>query len=198
MAGGSHSADIDHERAINRLAPTTFGRRRSVHGIRCCACAGRAIRREIVETLHISSRPPPTPATDPPSSASPPTSNWCLALRQRITRPSHGQLDKPASLHSNGGAQRPSHKKNNREKHMPTILGAGEHATWWKTLQNCRRLEPPSRLGRGRQQGPLFIFNRGAHPWSCSTARAISSPGASPCSTAHGLHIDADDNLLHR
>jgi DNA-binding beta-propeller fold protein YncE len=83
---------------------------------------------------------------------------------------------------------------------MPTILGSGEHRyrvveNWAKLPDGCNLTDVASVAVDSRDR--VYVFNRGAHPMVVLDREGhfITSWGEGLFSRAHGLHIDADDNL---
>jgi len=82
---------------------------------------------------------------------------------------------------------------------MTVTLGSGEHR--YRVVENWRAarwLEPDRcRLGAVDSKDRVYLFNRGAHPMVVldRDGNFITSWGEGLFSRAHGLHIDADDNL---
>jgi hypothetical protein len=83
---------------------------------------------------------------------------------------------------------------------MPTILGSGEHR--YRVVENWARLPDGWNLTDVASvavdsKDRVYVFNRGAHPMVVldRAGNFITSWGEGLFSRAHGLHIDADDNL---
>jgi hypothetical protein len=83
---------------------------------------------------------------------------------------------------------------------MPTILGSGEHR--YRVLENWAKLPEGWNLTDVASvavdsKDRIYVFNRGAHPMVVLDREGnfIRSWGEGLFSRAHGLHIDADDNL---
>ena len=84
--------------------------------------------------------------------------------------------------------------------HMPTILGSGEHRyrvveNWAKLPQGWTLTDVASVAVDSKDR--IYVFNRGAHPMVVfdRAGNFIKSWGEGLFHRAHGLHIDADDNL---
>ena len=83
---------------------------------------------------------------------------------------------------------------------MPTILGSGEHryrvAENWAKLPTGWSLTDVASVAVDSKDR-VYVFNRGAHPMVVldRTGNFITSFGEGLFNRAHGLHIDADDNL---
>ena len=83
---------------------------------------------------------------------------------------------------------------------MSTILGAGEHS--YRVVQNWAQLPQGFALTDVASVGVdskdnVYAFNRGAHPMMVfdRDGNFLRSFGEGLFKRAHGLHIDADDNL---
>ena len=83
---------------------------------------------------------------------------------------------------------------------MPTILGSGEHRyrvveNWAKLPQGWTLSDVASVAVDSKDR--IYVFNRGAHPMIVldRAGNFIKSWGEGLFRRAHGLHIDADDNL---
>ena len=83
---------------------------------------------------------------------------------------------------------------------MPTILGSGDHR--YRVVENFAQLPDGWSLTDVASvavdsKDRLYVFNRGAHPMVVldRDGNFITSWGEGLFSRAHGLHIDADDNL---
>src|SRR4030081_34144 len=83
---------------------------------------------------------------------------------------------------------------------MPTILGSGEHRyrvgeNWAKPPGGCNLTDVASVAVDSKDR--IYAFNRGAHPMVVLDREGnfITSWGEGLFRRAHGLHIDADDNL---
>ena len=83
---------------------------------------------------------------------------------------------------------------------MPTILGSGEHRyrvveSWAKLPEGWNLSDVASVAVDSKDR--IYVFNRGAHPMVVldRSGNFIKSWGEGLFSRAHGLHIDADDNL---
>ena len=83
---------------------------------------------------------------------------------------------------------------------MPTILGSGEHR--YRVVENWAKLPDGWNLTDVASvavdsKDRIYVFNRGAHPMVVLDREGhfITSWGEGLFSRAHGLHIDADDNL---
>jgi DNA-binding beta-propeller fold protein YncE len=83
---------------------------------------------------------------------------------------------------------------------MSTILGAGEHS--YRVVQNWAQLPQGVALTDVASVGVdskdnVYAFNRGAHPMMVfdRDGNFLRSFGEGLFKRAHGLHIDADDNL---
>lgn len=83
---------------------------------------------------------------------------------------------------------------------MPAILGAGEHR--YRVVENFAKLPDGWRLTDVASvavdsKDRVYAFNRGAHPMVVLDREGnfLRSWGEGLFSRAHGLHIDADDNL---
>src|SRR5438067_3822978 len=90
--------------------------------------------------------------------------------------------------------------RNDGEKSMPTILGTGEHQ--YRVVENWAKL--PKRWSLTDvasvavdSKDRVYAFNRGAHPMVVldRDGNFITSWGEGLFARAHGLHIDAEDNL---
>ena len=86
------------------------------------------------------------------------------------------------------------------EKRMPTILGSGEHR--YRVVENWAKLPDGWSLTDVASvavdsKDRIYVFNRGAHPMVVldRDGNFIRSWGEGLFNRAHGLHIDADDNL---
>jgi DNA-binding beta-propeller fold protein YncE len=83
---------------------------------------------------------------------------------------------------------------------MPTILGSGEHR--YRVVENWAKLPPGWTLTDVASvavdsKDCIYVFNRGAHPMIVldRAGNFVKSWGEGLFHRAHGLHIDADDNL---
>jgi DNA-binding beta-propeller fold protein YncE len=83
---------------------------------------------------------------------------------------------------------------------MPTILGSDEHR--YRVMENWAKLPDGWNLTDVASvavdsKDRVYVFNRGAHPMVVldRLGNFITSWGEGLFSRAHGLHIDADDNL---
>ena len=83
---------------------------------------------------------------------------------------------------------------------MPTILGSGEHR--YRVVENWAKLPDGWKLTDVASvavdsKDRIYVFNRGAHPMVVLDREGnfLKSWGEGLFSRAHGLHIDADDNL---
>ena len=83
---------------------------------------------------------------------------------------------------------------------MKNILGAGEHR--YRVVENWAKLPDGWQLTDVASVGVdskdrVYVFNRGEHPMIVfdRDGNFIKSWGEGLFSRAHGLHIDADDNL---
>ena len=83
---------------------------------------------------------------------------------------------------------------------MPTILGSGEHRyrvveNWAKLPEGWSLTDVASVAVDSKDR--IYVFNRGAHPMVVldRDGNFITSWGEGLFNRAHGLHIDADDNL---
>ena len=83
---------------------------------------------------------------------------------------------------------------------MSTILGSGEHR--YRVVENWAKLPPGWNLTDVASvavdsNDRIYVFNRGAHPMVVLDREGnfITSWGEGLFNRAHGLHIDADDNL---
>jgi hypothetical protein len=83
---------------------------------------------------------------------------------------------------------------------MPTILGSGEHR--YRVVENWAKLPEGWNLADVASvavdsKDRIYVFNRGLHPMVVLDREGnfISSWGEGLFSRAHGLHIDAEDNL---
>ena len=83
---------------------------------------------------------------------------------------------------------------------MPTILGSGEHR--YRVVENWAKLPDGWSLTDVASvavdsKDRIYVFNRGAHPMVVLDREGnfITSWGEGLFNRAHGLHIDADDNL---
>src|SRR4051812_9726547 len=138
----------------------------------------------------LASRPRPTPAIrSAPSSASGPISNWYVwrsasaSSRQRIS-----------------GANSARPESETRENFMSAILGSGDHR--YRVVENFAKLPTGWSLTDVASvavdsKDRLYVFNRGAHPMVVldRDGNFLRSWGEGLFNRAHGLHIDADDNL---
>ena len=86
------------------------------------------------------------------------------------------------------------------ETHMKNILGAGEHR--YRVVENWAKLPDGWQLTDAASvavdsKDRIYVFNRGEHPMIVldRDGNFIRSFGEGLFSRAHGLHIDADDNL---
>src|SRR5437899_736513 len=83
---------------------------------------------------------------------------------------------------------------------MPAILGSGEHR--YRVVENFAKLPDGWSLTDAASvavdsKDRIYVFNRGAHPMVVLDREGnfITSWGEGLFNRAHGLHIDADDNL---
>src|SRR6266566_831170 len=83
---------------------------------------------------------------------------------------------------------------------MPTILGSDEHR--YRVMENWAKLPDGWNLTDVASvavdsKDRVYVFNRGAHPMVVldRLGNFITSWGEGLFNRAHGLHIDADDNL---
>ena len=83
---------------------------------------------------------------------------------------------------------------------MPTILGSGEHRyrvveNWAKLPEGWKLTDVASVAVDSKDR--IYVFNRGDHPMVVldRDGNFITSWGEGLFRRAHGLHIDADDNL---
>src|SRR5712672_4343816 len=83
---------------------------------------------------------------------------------------------------------------------MPTILGSDEHR--YRVMENWAKLPDGWNLTDVASvavdsKDRVYVFNRGAHPMVVldRAGNFIKSWGEGLFSRAHGLHVDADDNL---
>src|SRR5437899_9535540 len=83
---------------------------------------------------------------------------------------------------------------------MPTILGSGEHR--YRVVENFAKLPEGWELTDVASvavdsKDRVYVFNRGAHPMVVLDREGnfITSWGEGLFARAHGLYIDADDNL---
>ena len=83
---------------------------------------------------------------------------------------------------------------------MPTILGSGEHR--YRVVENWAKLPDGWSLTDVASvavdsKDRIYVFNRGEHPMVVLDREGnfITSWGEGLFNRAHGLHIDADDNL---
>ena len=83
---------------------------------------------------------------------------------------------------------------------MPTILGSGDHR--YRVVENFAKLPAGCDLTDVASvavdsKDRIYVFNRGAHPMVVLDREGnfITSWGEGLFNRAHGLHIDADDNL---
>src|SRR5450432_2375850 len=83
---------------------------------------------------------------------------------------------------------------------MPTILGSGAHR--YRVVENWAKLPDGWNLTDVASvavdsKDRVYVFNRGAHPMVVldRAGNFITSWGEGLFKRAHGLHIDADDNL---
>ena len=82
---------------------------------------------------------------------------------------------------------------------MPTILGSGEHRyraeNWAKMPEGWNLTDVASVAVDSKDR--VYVFNRGAHPMVVldRDGNFIKNWGEGLFKRAHGLHIDADDNL---
>src|SRR5579883_3173925 len=83
---------------------------------------------------------------------------------------------------------------------MPTILGSGEHryrvVEGWARLPDGWELTDVASVAVDSRDR-VYVFNRGAHPMIVFDREGnfLKSWGEGLFSRAHGLHLDADDNL---
>ena len=83
---------------------------------------------------------------------------------------------------------------------MPTILGSGEHryrvVEGWAKLPDGWELTDVASVAVDSKDR-VYVFNRGAHPMIVFDREGnfLRSWGEGLFSRAHGLHLDADDNL---
>jgi sugar lactone lactonase YvrE len=87
-----------------------------------------------------------------------------------------------------------------REKNMKAILGTGEHR--YRVVENWAKLPDGWKLTDVASVGVdskdrIYVFNRGEHPVIVfdRDGNFVRSFGEGLFTRAHGLHIDADDNL---
>jgi len=83
---------------------------------------------------------------------------------------------------------------------MPAILGTGEHR--YRVVENFAKLPDGWQLTDVASvavdsKDRIYVFNRGAHPVVVldRSGKFITSWGEGLFNRAHGMHIDADDNL---
>ena len=83
---------------------------------------------------------------------------------------------------------------------MPTILGSGEHRyrvveNWAKLPEGWKLTDVASVAVDSKDR--VYVFNRGEHPMMVfdRDGNFLTSWGEGLFNRAHGLHIDADDNL---
>ena len=83
---------------------------------------------------------------------------------------------------------------------MPAILGTGDHR--YRVVENWAKLPDGWNLTdvgavAVDSKDRIYVFNRGAHPMLVldRDGNFITSWGESLFNRAHGLHIDAEDNL---
>ena len=83
---------------------------------------------------------------------------------------------------------------------MPTILGSGEHR--YRVVENWAKLPEGWNLTDAASvavdsKDRIYVFNRGEHPMVVFDREGnfLRSWGEGLFARAHGLHIDADDNL---
>ena len=83
---------------------------------------------------------------------------------------------------------------------MPVILGSGEHR--YRVIEDWTKLPPGWNLTDVASvavdsKDRIYVFNRGAHPMVVldRAGNFVTSWGEGLFNRAHGLHIDADDNL---
>jgi NHL repeat len=86
------------------------------------------------------------------------------------------------------------------ENHMSTILGSGEHR--YRVVENWAKLPEGWQLSDVASvavdsSDRIYVFNRGEHPMVVfdRSGNFLKSWGEGLFARAHGLHIDADDNL---
>src|SRR3979411_1394399 len=98
-------------------------------------------------------------------------------------------------------ATRSEHSKiTSREKHMPTILGSGEHryrvVERWEKVREGWKLRAVAAVAVDSKDR-IYVFNRGALPMVVldRSGNFINSWVEGLFSRAHGLHIDTEDNL---
>src|SRR5258708_6334725 len=91
-------------------------------------------------------------------------------------------------------------RTNIRGKRMSVVLGSGEHR--YRVVENWARLPDGWNLTDVASvavdsKDRVYLFNRGAHPMVVldRDGNFIKSWGEGLFHRAHGLHIDADDNL---
>src|SRR6202021_592826 len=92
------------------------------------------------------------------------------------------------------------HEKHFRRNHMPAILGSGDHRyrvveNWAKLPQGWALSDVASVAVDSKDR--IYVFNRGTHPMIVLDREGnfIKSWGEGLFHRAHGLHIDADDNV---
>src|SRR5207253_6651299 len=88
-------------------------------------------------------------------------------------------------------------QRSDGEKHMPAILGAGEHR--YRVVENWAKLPDGWSLTDAASvavdsKDRIYVFNRGDHPMVVLDREGnfITSWGEGLFNRAHGLHIDAD------
>ena len=219
------SPDIDHELALNRLAgepsaadalsPREFEILRML-------LAEKSVD-DIAETLHISVKTAAnTRYPSAPSSASAPTSSWYAwrfasgssprisgasleetPMANRTHHPTYRTRDMVAACGKNLAGSSNLTRINDRnfgERHMPAILGSGEHR--YRVVENWAKLPDGWSLTDAASvavdsKDRIYVFNRGDHPMVVLDREGnfIRSWGEGLFNRAHGLHIDADDHL---
>jgi DNA-binding beta-propeller fold protein YncE len=83
---------------------------------------------------------------------------------------------------------------------MPVVLGSGDHS--YRVVENWAKLPPGYHLNDVAavavdSRDRIYVFNRGEHPMLVfdRLGNYLKDWGEALFSRAHGLHIDADDNL---
>src|SRR4249920_1265711 len=117
-----------------------------------------------------------------------------------MTRANARHAQKPVALPPRLCDTHPGKRWSNRpssgEKHMPAILGSGEHR--YRVVENFAKLPTGWSLTDAASvavdsKDRIYVFNRGAHPMVVLDREGtfITSWGEGLFNRAHGLHIDA-------
>ena len=121
------------------------------------------------------------------------------AKQSRLSPPKNSGLLRCAR---NDGADADECDRDHQRKgpQMPAILGSGEHR--YRVVENFAKLPDGWTLTDVAavavdSKDQVYVFNRGAHPMVVldRDGNFLRSFGEGLFSRAHGLHIDADDNL---